>query len=132
MRRRSGQFGLRLLAVALLIGAPLSSRAQSGTSPEPTAAPSPAAIVHAENFAYDPAELDIHVGDTVEFINDDPVGHTITADDTSFDSGNLDQHQTWTHTFTAAGTYTYFCTYHPFMKAKIVVSTSGTPPAQPT
>ncbi|HTV74166.1 MAG TPA: plastocyanin/azurin family copper-binding protein, partial [Candidatus Acidoferrales bacterium] len=69
-------------------------------------------------------ELDIHVGDAVTIVNDDEIAHTVTANDKSFDSGNLDQHQSWTHTFTKAGTYTYYCTYHPFMNAKIVVTGS--------
>lgn len=114
--------GFAWLALVVCLHGP--AQAQSSPSPAPTAVPTPAAIVHTRDFAYDPKEIDVHVGDTVEFVNDDDIAHTVTSTDKAFDSGNLDQHQTWTHTFTKPGTYTYSCTYHPFMQAKIVVSGS--------
>jgi plastocyanin len=110
-----------LATAAMLVCARTLSQAQSTSSPAPLPTPTPVAIVHVQDFAYDPGALEIHVGDDVAFINDDEIAHTVTSDDKAFDSGNLDQHQTWTYTFTKAGTYTYYCTYHPFMKAKIVV-----------
>jgi plastocyanin len=109
-----------LLASLALLSCAGAAQAQS--SPSPAASATPVAIVHTKDFAYNPKELKVNVGDTVEFINDDGVTHTVTSNDKSFDSGDLDQNQTWMHTFTKAGTYTYYCTYHPFMQAKIVVN----------
>jgi plastocyanin len=58
----------------------------------------------------------------VTWTNNDTAAHTITADDGSFDSGNLNPGDTFTHTFaTAAGTVAYHCNYHPNMVATIVV-----------
>jgi plastocyanin len=91
-----------------------------------SASPAPAAVVHIRDFAYHSTPITIHVGDSVQFVNDDGDAHTVTASDKSFDSGGLDTHETWTHTFTAPGTYSYFCALHPYMKAVIVVI-----PAQP-
>lgn len=65
--------------------------------------------------------LEVAVGTTIEWKNDDPVAHTVTADDGSFDSGMIEGGQTWRYTFTRAGTYAYHCTPHPFMKATVVV-----------
>lgn len=65
--------------------------------------------------------LEVAVGTTIEWRNDDPVAHTVTADDGSFDSGMIEGGQTWRYTFTRAGTYAYHCTPHPFMKATVVV-----------
>jgi len=65
--------------------------------------------------------IEIAVGTTIEWKNEDPVPHTVTADDGSFDSGMIDGGQVWRYTFTKAGTYPFHCTPHPFMKGTIVV-----------
>jgi plastocyanin len=85
------------------------------------AAPKPALVIHLSNFSFKPASATVKVGDTVQFVNDDPYPHTVTAQDRSFDSGNLDQHASWSYTFTKAGTYTLACTYHPNMKGMLTV-----------
>jgi plastocyanin len=106
------------LAVAFAAGA----RGATAQSPAPGAAPSPAAIVHIKNFAYTPGTVTIKTGDVVQFVNDDPVAHTVTAADAAgFDSGNMDEHAVWRHAFTKAGTYPYLCTYHTYMKGTVVV-----------
>lgn len=106
------------LVLALGGGAAL---AQTG-SPAPSAAPSPApAVVHIKNFAYVPDTVTIRPGQSVRFIEDDETPHTVTATDHSYDSGNLNQKDRWTHTFTKEGTYTYFCAYHPYMKGTVIV-----------
>jgi plastocyanin len=65
----------------------------------------------------------IHVGQTIRWTNLDDVtaGHTVTADDHSFTSPVLGQGGTYVHTFTQAGTFTYFCEPHPFMTGSIEV-----------
>ena len=83
---------------------------------------SPAATtIHIKDFAYRPTPVTIHVGDRVTFVNDDDEAHTVTAADKSYDSGGLDTGNRWEHVFTKAGTYSYFCALHPYMKASIVV-----------
>jgi plastocyanin len=94
--------------------------AQAGT-PVPSPMPSPVSIIHIKNFAYVPDSVTIPVGSTVKFVEDDETPHTVTASDGSFDSGNLNQKQSWTHLFTKAGTYAYYCAYHTYMKGKIVI-----------
>jgi plastocyanin len=87
----------------------------------PAAAPSTNHIVQLKDFAFSPATLTIAAGERVTFKNDDDEAHTVTATDKSFDSAGLDSGQTWGHTFSKAGTYTYFCALHPYMKGKIIV-----------
>ncbi|HEX3466891.1 MAG TPA: cupredoxin family copper-binding protein [Candidatus Elarobacter sp.] len=94
--------------------------AQAST-PAPSPMPSPVSTIHIKNFAYNPASVTIPAGSTVRWVEDDEVPHTVTAADGSFDSGNLSQHQSWTHTFTTPGTYDYYCAYHTYMKGKIVI-----------
>jgi plastocyanin len=94
--------------------------AQAAT-PTPAPAPSPVSIIHIKNFAYVPDSVTIPAGSTVKFVEDDEIAHTVTASDGSFDSGNLNQKQTWTHLFTKPGTYPYYCAYHTYMKGKVII-----------
>ena len=81
------------------------------------------------NFAFSPQNLSIQVGDTVTWTNLDAVQHTATSTSGAFDSGPLDQNETYSITFTQAGTYDYLCTPHPSMTGQIVVQ--GAPAATP-
>ncbi len=109
------------LVAAFALGSPAPrARAADAASPAPSAAAT--VTVHTKDFAYAPPVLTIPVGTTVTFVNDDEPAHTVTATDKSFDSGNMDKGAKWSHTFSTAGTFTYFCIYHTFMKAKVVVT----------
>jgi plastocyanin len=66
-------------------------------------------------------QLEIAAGTTIEWKNEDPMPHTVTADDTSFDSGMIESGQVWRYTFTRPGSYPLHCTPHPFMTATVVV-----------
>src|SRR2546427_251431 len=71
-----------------------------------------------------PATITVVVGvnNTVVWTNNDSVFHTVTATDRSFNSGTIFSGQTWSHTFTQPGTYSYyFCQYHPWMKGTLIV-----------
>jgi predicted lipoprotein with Yx(FWY)xxD motif/plastocyanin len=99
-----------------------TATASPEASPAATAAPAAAATaVTIANFAFDAPSITIAVGASVTWTNNDSVAHTVTADDGSFDSGNLDSGKTFSFTFTKAGTYTYHCAIHPNMTGTIVV-----------
>src|SRR5215207_3619987 len=53
-------------------------------------APSAATEVKMAGSTFAPATIDMKVGDTVTFVNDDGIAHTATADGGAFDSGTLD------------------------------------------
>lgn len=72
-------------------------------------------------FSYRPASIVVPVGTKVTFVNHDTTNHTVTADRGAFDLGNLDQGQSMTFRFSKAGTYSYHCTYHPFMHGTVIV-----------
>ncbi len=61
------------------------------------------------------------VGDTVVWRNGDGTNHTVTANDTSFDSGYIAPGGTFSRTFAKVGVYPYHCTIHKFMKGDVVV-----------
>ncbi len=73
---------------------------------------------------YVPATFSAEVGQSVTWANRDPAAHTVTSTRGSFDSGNMDSGATYQFTFTQSGTYEYICTYHPWMKGSVTV-TSG-------
>lgn len=73
------------------------------------------------NLNYLQSRLQVTVGTTVEWKNNDPLPHTVTAVDKGFNSGLIHPGKTYSHTFTKPGTYNFFCTPHPFMKGVIVV-----------
>ena len=68
-----------------------------------------------------PGTLTVPVGTTVTWKFDDSTQHTVNADDNSFASPAMANGQTFAHTFTSAGTVSYHCSIHPFMKGTIVV-----------
>ncbi|MFQ5698383.1 MAG: cupredoxin domain-containing protein [Myxococcota bacterium] len=71
----------------------------------------------------DPAELSVAAGSTVTFRNEQemPGGHTIVAEDGSFESPGLAKGEEWSHTFEEPGTYRYIIKQHPTAKGTIIV-----------
>ncbi len=74
-----------------------------------------------EGLRFTPTTIEIETETTVEWKNDDPVIHTVTADDRSFDSGDIGSGATWRYTFGRPGSYPFHCTTHPFMRGTVVV-----------
>ena len=72
---------------------------------------------------FSPATITVVIGvnNTVVWTNKDNVPHTVTSATKAFDSGNLNAGDTFSYTFTAAGIYQYFCSYHPWMKGTVIV-----------
>lgn len=68
-----------------------------------------------------PETTTIAAGQTVRWVNDDPVDHTITLDAGDVSSPLIKQGSPFSYKFDQVGTYTYHCTPHPFMKGTIVV-----------
>ena len=80
------------------------------------------AEVAIDNFSFLPKEITVSVGTTVTWTNHDDVPHVVaSADDQFKKSAALDTDESFSHTFTVAGNYTYFCSIHPHMTGKIIV-----------
>jgi plastocyanin len=77
-----------------------------------------------------PASVNVKVGDTVKWTNPYNITHTVTFDPAQaqtasdvalpagaapFGSGDIEEDGTFSHTFTAKGTYKYVCKYHEAM-----------------
>ncbi|WP_420546351.1 cupredoxin domain-containing protein [Nitrosopumilus sp.] len=86
---------------------------------------------------YNPPQMYISVGDTITWYNDDKEGHTVTSGEGSgrfgwmsdnfgtpddyFDSGSFRPGESWTFTFEESGTFSYYCTIHPWMEGVVIV-----------
>jgi len=80
-------------------------------------------------WGYAPATRKIAPGTWVTWSNDGQDEHTVTADDGSFDSANLDPSQGFSWFFDQPGvTVHYTCTLHPWMTGSIVVTGDPAPP----
>jgi plastocyanin len=78
--------------------------------------------VSMKDIEFDPAEVTVDAGATVTWVNDDSVGHDVTADDfKSGDPGAMQNGDTFEHTFEEAGTFDYVCTVHPGMEGSVTV-----------
>ena len=78
-----------------------------------------------QNCYYDPAIKNVSVNTKVTWTNNGQQAHTVTTDPSAspLDSGTIAAGgATWSYTFTQAGTYKYYCTIHPFMKAEVIVT----------
>jgi plastocyanin len=61
---------------------------------------------------FNPEVTRVPIGTTIEWTNIGRNVHTITADDGSFDSGDVQSGGTYRHTFESVGAYRYYCIYH--------------------
>jgi plastocyanin len=77
-------------------------------------------VVKVEGMTFQPASLTVMRGDTVVWVNNDVVPHTVTAAG-KFDSRNIEAGRRWTWTATAGGRFDYVCSYHPGMKGRVEV-----------
>ena len=77
-----------------------------------------------------PATVNCKVGDTVNWTNPGIITHSVTFDPAqaatkenvvlpagvaAFDSGNMEEGATFSHSFTVKGTYKYVCKFHEAM-----------------
>ncbi|QUQ62968.1 cupredoxin domain-containing protein [Kutzneria sp. CA-103260] len=85
-------------------------------------------------YAFAPAALTVHVGDTITWTNQDQAPHdvTTTSGPVSVHSPTLSTGQSWTYTFTQPGAYSYICSIHPDMKAQITVLAPAPTTTRPT
>lgn len=96
--------------------------AQAQQNPS-SAAPVTGNAVTIQNFTFQPANLQVKVGTTVTWTNNDTAPHTVTFRDSSLtSSGILRQGDTYSYTFTKAGTFSYYCAVHTYMVGQVTVT----------
>jgi plastocyanin len=78
--------------------------------------------VSIDDMKFQPADLSVAVGDSVEWTNNDDRDHNVAAKDGSFKSPNLSNGATFKYTFKKAGKFAYGCSLHPRMKGTVTVA----------
>ena len=74
-----------------------------------------------DKLTFAPAEVAAKVGDTVVWTNKDILAHTTTATSGAWNAA-IAPKQTGKLVVKQAGTFDYFCKYHPNMKGKLTVT----------
>ncbi|WP_198955065.1 plastocyanin/azurin family copper-binding protein, partial [Kineosporia sp. R_H_3] len=90
------------------------------------------ATVSMANKAFSPVSVTVAPGGTVTWTNNDSMPHNVTSTSGAFRSATMQPGQKFSFTFTKAGSYGYFCTFHGGMNGTVVVPTasgSAPPPA---
>jgi len=80
------------------------------------------ARVEIQAHGFSAPTLTVKAGTTVTWTNRDDDAHTVTSVANTFRSPGLDTGETFSYTFTRAGTFEYFCSLHPLMTGKVVVT----------
>ncbi len=117
---RAVSLGLILILWAAACGSP-SVAPTSQPAVQPTSAGGEVEVA-ITNFSFEPAQLSVPVGTAIKWTNKDNVPHTVTSATGDWDSGQLSNGQSFSRTFTQAGTFAYQCTVHPTMKGTITVT----------
>ncbi len=106
----------------LALGACSSGASTSGTTTggTTTGGTAPSSVtVSLENISFNPAQVDVAVGGTVTFMNNDSVQHNVAGD--TWSSGPLDPGKSFSQTFPTAGSFPIRCTIHPSMTGTVNV-----------
>lgn len=77
-------------------------------------------VVTMQRVSFSPEVITVHVGDTVEWRNDDIVAHTATSKEAGFDV-NVLPGKSGQVVLKRAGEFAYSCRYHPNMRGRVVV-----------
>jgi len=115
----------RIVVLAVAVAAVLALAAcSSGATTTPTGTTgggtsSSSATVSMVGLAFNPTSVDIAVGGTVTFVNDDTVQHNVAGE--SWSSGPMDPGKSFTQTFSTAGAIAVRCTIHPSMTMTVNV-----------
>jgi plastocyanin len=102
-----------------------TEEAESGNEPAPSGEAVRSAKVEIVDFAYDPDPVTIQAGGKVTWINRDSAPHTATADDGSFDTGDLEEGKLRSQSFKTPGSFSYYCEIHPDMTGTVEVVEAG-------
>ena len=78
--------------------------------------------VNIVDFAFSPEVLSVRQGDRVTWTNLDIVPHTATAEDGSWDTGEIEPNGRFEMEIVAGMSERYFCRFHPAMSAAFRVS----------
>jgi plastocyanin len=110
----------RALVAAMLLGPIIGAMLAYGTVAAEDAKGAPNEVI-IDNFTFTPKDLTVAVGTTVKWVNHDDIPHNVVEKNKTFRSKALDTDDSFSYTFTTAGTFDYFCGLHPHMVGQVIV-----------
>ena|SRR5687767_4281508 len=123
------QYFLPLL-IALVLAAALASHCSKGSSYGSNSlgdsnnnnSGTAANTITMQSMSFSFASLTVTAGTTITWKNNDNTTHTATANDNSFNSGDIASGYSYSKVFNTKGSFPYYCNYHSTMKGTIVVN----------
>lgn len=121
---------LVVLGIALVAATGVVLATSGGQSDGSSAVPASAATatdrVQIKSFKFGPPAITVAAGTKITWTNTDGAAHTATSGtspngDGTFDTGAIKKGESKSVTVSKPGTYAYFCAFHPFMKATVIV-----------
>ena len=114
--------GFTLSAIGCGGGGGTDSTANGAASTQAAESSGKAVAVTISDYEYDPATITVPSGTVVTFTNRDSTPHTATSKESgAFESGSIDTGESGEVKLEEAGTFAYYCAFHPFMKGTIEV-----------
>jgi plastocyanin len=134
-----GIFFIIIFFIVLFACAVNYSYAEEITIEIPIGASNPELNTPAEVW-FDPPVISVNIGDVITWINNDKEGHTVVSGESSgrfgwmskdfgtpdgiFASGRFMPNESWSYTFEKPGSFSYYCTIHPWMEGMVIVKES--------
>lgn len=75
-----------------------------------------------DNFTFVPPVMHVKAGSTITWTNHDDIPHSVVCPALNVRSHPMDTNDSFSFTFTQAGTFTYMCGLHPFMHGQVEVA----------
>jgi len=125
--------------MAVMAFAIVGCSSKSASHSAPAAAATSGTVVEIKLLSFMPMDMNVKVGTTITWRNDEPITHTVTAGEVTgidpstglrsgqkpsglFNTTLKGRGATFSYTFTKPGSYSYYCNIHYGMQAKITVT----------
>jgi len=118
---RKGRHALAIVDSSLGDGEAMGASTAAGAATS-MAAPGSASQINIDNFSFSPGVSNIPAGTKVTWTNHDDIPHNVISAEKHFASPVLDTDQSFSFSFEKPGRYAYYCSIHPKMTGKVVVS----------
>jgi plastocyanin len=103
------------------IGGACAAALIGGSAFAHAATAAPAKAVQIKSFAFHAKTITVKAGTRVTWTNKDGDPHTVKSVKGRFASGALDTGKSYGVVLKKKGTFSYYCTIHPYMKGTVVV-----------
>jgi plastocyanin len=107
----------KILSRMIIVGTVLVGGVQIAHAHDPQS-------IEIKSLVYNPTEVTLHVGDSIEWVNNDSISHTASAKADAVGGPwevVIPPGKSAKREMNDVGTVDYYCRFHPNMKARIIV-----------